>query len=46
MNSIRIGDVVVIYLHQNFTKFHRIQMTNKKSFLMTHLMNGLSDKCR
>ena len=45
-DSMKIGEVVVISVYKNFTKFHWIWMKNKKVFIMTHLMDGLSIKGR
>ena len=30
----KLGEVVVIHVHYNFTKFHQNRMTNKKGFLI------------
>ena len=40
LNSMKIGEVVVIYVYKNFTNFHWFQMTKKKVFLVTHLTDS------
>ena len=34
LNSVKIGEIVFIYVYQNFTKFHRIRLKIKKVFLI------------
>ena len=34
----KLGEVVVIHVYYNFTKFHQNRMKNKKVFIIDHLM--------
>ena len=40
----KLGEVVVIHVYYNFTKFHQNWMKNKKVLLIAHLTDVLSVK--
>ena len=42
----KLGEVVVLYVYYNFTKFHYILMKKIIVFYQTHLMDGPSVRDR